>query len=60
LYLSQPLSASAVMINDQTAISVDWIPFAGLKESGNGIGGIPYSFDDMQVDKLIVMRSASL
>ncbi len=60
MYAFQQLSASAVMINDHTAFRVDWMPFAGLKESGYGIGGIPYTFEDMQIEKLAVLRSASL
>ena len=52
------LDAATVMVNDHTAFRVDWMPFAGLRESGYGIGGIPYTFDDMQVEKLTVLRSA--
>ena len=54
------LNAAAVMINDHTAFRVDWMPFAGLKQSGLGVGGIPHTMHDMQVDKLIVIRSSSL
>ncbi len=54
------LDAAAVMVNDHTAFRVDWMPFAGLRESGHGIGGIPYTFRDMQVEKLIVIRSAEI
>ncbi len=54
------LEAATVMINNHTAFRVDWMPFAGLKQSGHGIGGIPYTFEDMQVDKLMVLRSPSL
>lgn len=54
------LDASAVMINDHTAFRVDWMPFAGLKHSGLGVGGIPYTFEDMQVSKLMVLRSPEL
>ncbi|WJW76737.1 aldehyde dehydrogenase family protein [Thiohalobacter sp. IOR34] len=54
------LDASAVMVNDHTAFRVDWMPFAGLRQSGLGVGGIPYSFNDMQIDKLLVMRSSAL
>lgn len=54
------LDASAVMINDFTAFRVDWMPFAGLKHSGLGVGGIPYTFEDMQVKKLMVIRSPDL
>lgn len=48
------LDASAVMLNDHTAFRVDWMPFAGLRESGLGVGGIPYTFHDMQIEKLFV------
>jgi acyl-CoA reductase-like NAD-dependent aldehyde dehydrogenase len=54
------LDAAAVMINDHTAFRVDWMPFAGLKESGLGIGGIPYTMRDMQIEKLMVLRSQEL
>src|SRR5207249_7868085 len=37
------LEASAVMVNDHTAFRVDWMPFAGLKQSGLGVGGFPYT-----------------
>jgi acyl-CoA reductase-like NAD-dependent aldehyde dehydrogenase len=48
------LDASAVMLNDHTAFRVDWMPFAGLRQSGLGVGGIPYTFREMQVEKLFV------
>ena len=48
------LNASAVMLNDHSAFRVDWMPFAGLGPSGLGVGGIPYTFHDMQVEKLFV------
>jgi acyl-CoA reductase-like NAD-dependent aldehyde dehydrogenase len=48
------LDASAVMLNEHTAFRVDWMPFAGLRESGLGVGGIPYTFRDMQIEKLFV------
>ncbi len=54
------LAASAVMINDHTAFRVDWMPFAGLKHSGLGIGGIPYTMRDMQVEKMMLIRATSL
>jgi len=54
------LDASAVMVNDHTAFRVDWMPFAGLKLSGHGIGGIPYSIRDMQVEKMLVVKSPEL
>lgn len=54
------LQASAVMVNDHTAFRVDWMPFAGLKQSGYGTGGIPYTFRDMQNEKMLVFHSAAL
>ncbi|MEJ2592167.1 MAG: aldehyde dehydrogenase family protein [Candidatus Thiodiazotropha sp.] len=54
------LNASAVMINDFTAFRVDWMPFAGLRQSGLGVGGIPHSMRDMQVEKMMVIRSPEL
>ena len=60
LHCYHQLEAAAVMINNHTAFRVDWMPFAGLKQSGHGVGGIPYTYEDMQVDKLMVVRSPSL
>lgn len=60
MYASENLDASAVMLNDHTAFRVDWMPFAGLRESGLGVGGIPYTFDDMQIQKMIVMQKSVL
>ena len=60
LYISQRLNASAVMINDHTAFRTDWMPFAGLKESGLGTGGIPYTFHEMQSEKMTVFHSNSI
>jgi acyl-CoA reductase-like NAD-dependent aldehyde dehydrogenase len=54
------LDAAAVMINEHTAFRVDWMPFAGLKQSGYGVGGIAYTMRDMQVEKLMVLKSPSL
>jgi len=56
LYASERLAASAVMINDHSAFRVDWMPFAGLKQSGLGVGGIPYTYHDMQIEKMTVIR----
>jgi len=52
--------ASAVMVNDHTAFRVDWMPFAGLRESGHGVGGIPHTFHDMQIEKMLMVRSPEL
>ena len=51
------MDASAVMVNDHTAFRVDWMPFAGLKQSGLGVGGIPHTMQDMQNQKMLVIRS---
>jgi acyl-CoA reductase-like NAD-dependent aldehyde dehydrogenase len=60
LRAARRLDASAVMVNDHTAFRVDWMPFAGLRQSGLGVGGIPHSMAEMQVEKMIVIRSKEL
>ena len=52
--------SSAVMVNDHTEFCDDWMPFAGLKESGYGIGGIPHTINDMQIEKNLVIQSSNL
>jgi acyl-CoA reductase-like NAD-dependent aldehyde dehydrogenase len=58
--VTRRIDAATVMVNDHTAFRVDWMPFAGHRESGYGIGGIPYSMHDMQVEKQTVIRSKEL
>jgi len=60
LRATRRLDAATVMVNDHTAFRVDWMPFAGLKESGLGVGGIQYTMEDMQIKKLVVIRSKEL
>ena len=60
LYAGKRLDAAAVMVNDHSAFRVDWMPFAGLRQSGLGRGGIPYTFHEMQTEKMTVLRSPSL
>ena len=57
LHAYKQLNASAVMINDHTAFRVDWMPFAGLRHSGLGVGGIPHTYHDMQIKKMMVIKS---
>lgn len=54
------LNATAVMVNDHTAFRVDWMPFGGRDSSGIGMGGIPYSMDEMTREKMMVIKSAVL
>lgn len=56
LKAAESLDASAVMINDHTAFRTDWMPFAGLKQSGYGVGGIPNTMHEMSKEKMIVLR----
>ncbi len=58
--LARRIDASAVMINDHTAFRDDVMPFAGLRESGLGTGGIPYTLGDMQIDKMTVINSTEI
>jgi acyl-CoA reductase-like NAD-dependent aldehyde dehydrogenase len=58
LRAAERLDASAVMVNDHTAFRTDWMPFAGRRHSGYGIGGIPWSMREMTQEKMIVLRRA--
>jgi acyl-CoA reductase-like NAD-dependent aldehyde dehydrogenase len=53
---ARSLDASAVLVNDHTAFRADWMPFAGRRQSGYGVGGIPYTMRDMSHEKMIVLR----
>jgi acyl-CoA reductase-like NAD-dependent aldehyde dehydrogenase len=54
------LNAAAVMVNDHTAFRVDWMPFAGRKASGLGVGGILPTMLEMTEEKMIVFRSPGI
>jgi len=56
LRAAERLDASAVMINDHTAFRTDWMPFAGRRQSGYGVGGIPATMHAMTEEKMIVFR----
>ena len=56
----QRLDASAVMVNDHTAFRVDWMPFAGLRQSGYGVGGIAHTMRELQVRKMMVLKSREI
>ncbi|MDB5988118.1 MAG: aldehyde dehydrogenase family protein [Nevskia sp.] len=56
----QRLDGTAVMVNDHTAFRVDWMPFAGARHSGYGVGGVPYTLHDMQIRKMLVLKSPEL
>lgn len=60
LHAYKQLNASAVMVNDHTAFRVDWMPFAGLRQSGLGVGGIPHTYHDMQIKKMMVIKSKKI
>ncbi|WP_076860188.1 aldehyde dehydrogenase family protein [Bradyrhizobium mercantei] len=59
LRASERLDASAVMINDPTTFRTDWMPFAGRREAGYGVGGIPHTMRDMTQEKMVVMYRRS-
>lgn len=60
LYGVKALNGTSVMVNDHTAFRVDWMPFGGAKHSGLGLGGIPYSMQEMSHEKLMVIKSSVL
>ena len=51
------LDASAVMVNEHSAFRVDWMPFAGRKRSGIGVGGISHTIEEMSQSKMAVLSS---
>lgn len=53
------VDAAAVMVNQHTAFRVDGMPFAGLKRSGYGVGGMPYTIADMQIEKMLVWNAGA-
>jgi acyl-CoA reductase-like NAD-dependent aldehyde dehydrogenase len=57
LYAAERLAASAVMVNDHTALRTDWMPFAGRRQSGYGVGGIPATMQAMTEEKMIVFKT---
>ena len=60
LRIYRRIDASAVMVNDHTAFRIDGMPFAGLRESGLAVGGIPYTIEDMQIEKMLVIKSGEI
>jgi acyl-CoA reductase-like NAD-dependent aldehyde dehydrogenase len=56
MHVARRIDASAVMVNDHTAFRTDWMPFAGRRESGYGIGGIPWTMREMSQEKMIVFK----
>jgi acyl-CoA reductase-like NAD-dependent aldehyde dehydrogenase len=57
LHAAERLAASAVLVNDHTAFRTDWMPFAGRRQSGYGVGGIPATMQAMTEEKMIVVRT---
>lgn len=57
MQVTDRLDASAVMVNDHTAFRADWMPFAGRRHSGYGIGGIGYTMHDMVQIKMVVINT---
>jgi acyl-CoA reductase-like NAD-dependent aldehyde dehydrogenase len=53
---AERLAAAAVMVNDHTAFVTAWMPLAGHRQSGYGIGGIPRTMREMTEQKMIVFR----
>lgn len=56
LRAAERFDAATVLINDHTAFRVDWMPFAGHRQSGYGIGGIPWTMHEMTKQKMLVWK----
>lgn len=50
------LFATTVLVNEHTAFRVDWMPFGGLRRSGEGLGGIGDTMRAMTFEKLVITR----
>ncbi len=53
---AERLDASTAMVNDHSAFRTDWMPFAGRRISGHGVGGISYTAQEMTAEKMIVFK----
>lgn len=60
LMACRKLKATTVLVNDHTAFRADWMPFAGRRESGQGVGGIPFSMLEMSFEKQIIIKSENI
>ncbi|WP_118185863.1 aldehyde dehydrogenase family protein [Paraburkholderia phosphatilytica] len=60
MHCYRQLDGTAIMVNENTLFRVDWMPFAGARSSGLGVGGIPSTMHDMQTEKMMVWRSDAL
>jgi acyl-CoA reductase-like NAD-dependent aldehyde dehydrogenase len=60
MHCFRQLDGTAVMVNEHPLFRVAWLPFAGARQSGLGVGGIPHSIRDMQTEKMMVWRSDAL
>jgi acyl-CoA reductase-like NAD-dependent aldehyde dehydrogenase len=60
MYCYRHLDGTAIMVNENTLFRVDWMPFAGARTSGHGVGGIPHTMSEMQTEKMMVWRSDAL
>ncbi|WP_236001150.1 aldehyde dehydrogenase family protein [Agrobacterium leguminum] len=54
------LDGTGIMVNENTLFRVDWMPFAGARQSGLGVGGMHHTMHDMQTEKMMVWRSDAL
>ena len=43
-------------LGDHTAFRTDWMPFAGRKHSGYGIGGIGWTMHELTQHKMVVFK----
>ncbi len=60
LEVVKKLNATAVMVSDHTVSRVGWVQFGGRDESGIGMGGIPYSMEEMTRTKMMVIKNGYL
>jgi acyl-CoA reductase-like NAD-dependent aldehyde dehydrogenase len=54
--LARAIDANAVIVNDHSAVRVDWMPFGGRDRAGYGLGGVPDACREMSRPKLVVVN----
>jgi acyl-CoA reductase-like NAD-dependent aldehyde dehydrogenase len=56
LYFAKKIKTMTMVINDHNAYRVDWMPFAGYRQSGLGMGGVKYMMNEMVQLKQVIIK----
>jgi len=56
LHFAKKIKTMTMVINDHNAYRVDWMPFAGYRQSGLGMGGVKYMINEMVQLKQVIIK----